>query len=61
MTNGDNIRRMTDAELVNALDTDCSRCAKSENCEHRGDPVSYGICVKGNIEWLRQEVSTNDN
>lgn len=57
MTNGDKIRAMTDEELVMDLDTDCNRCAKSEKCELRGDPVSYGICVEGNIEWLKQEVS----
>lgn len=57
MTNGDRIRQMTDEELVMTLDTDCNRCAKSENCELRGDPVGYGICVNGNIEWLKQEVN----
>lgn len=56
MTNGDRIRQMTDDELVMTLDTDCNRCVRSENCELRGDPVSYGDCVKGNIEWLKQEV-----
>ena len=56
-SNADRIRQMTDEELVMALDTDCNRCAKSENCELFGDPVSYGDCVKGNIEWLKQEVS----
>jgi hypothetical protein len=55
MTNGDKIRSMTDEELVTVLDTDCNRCVKSENCELCGDPVGYGICVKGNIEWLKQE------
>lgn len=57
MTNGDRIRQMTDEELVMTLDTDCNRCAKSENCELLGDPVGYGICVNGNIEWLKQEVN----
>ena len=56
MTNGDRIRQMTDEELVMALDTDCNRCAKSQNCNLCGTPVSYGVCVKGNIEWLKQEV-----
>ncbi len=56
-SNADRIRQMTDEELVKALDTDCNRCAKSENCELCGDPVSYGICVKGNLAWLKQEVS----
>ena len=62
MKNGDYIRQITDdEELVRFLDTDCHRCANFENCELRGDPVSYGICVKGNIEWLKQEVNTNDD
>ena len=56
ITNGDKIRQTADEELVMALDTDCNRCARSENCELCGDPVSYGDCVKGNIEWLEQEV-----
>lgn len=56
-TNADRIRQMTDEELVMTLDTDCNRCAKTENCELCGDPVSYGICVNGNIAWLKQEVS----
>ena len=57
MTNGDKIRQMTDEELVMTLDADCNRCVKSETCELLGDPVSYGDCVKGNIEWLKQEVN----
>lgn len=60
LTNGDRIRQMTDDELVTALDTDCTRCARLENCELRGDPVSYGNCVNGNIEWLKQEVEKDD-
>lgn len=59
-TRGDCIRRMSDEDLVMTFETDCNRCARSENCELRGDPVDYGICVEGNLEWLRQEVNTDD-
>lgn len=59
-TNGGRIRQMTDEELVMAVDTSCNRCASSETCELRGDPVNYGICVKGNLAWLKQECDPND-
>lgn len=60
MTIRDKLRQMTDEELVLALEADCNRCARSDGCELRGDPVDYGDCLKGNIEWLNMEACEDD-
>ncbi len=54
MTNGDNIRAMTDdEELLIAIGTGCYRCAyRNGECDS-----GYGEgCIAGNLKWLKQEV-----
>lgn len=57
-SNGDRIRKMTDdEELLSAIGTGCYRCAYNNGeCDSR-----YGEgCIAGNLEWLKQEVETDD-
>ena len=58
MTNGDRIRAMSDEELLTAIGTGCYRCAyRNGECDS-----GYGEgCIAGNLEWLKKDVSENDN
>lgn len=56
MTNGDNIRRMTDEELACFLEivaNGCSDCQMLGECAN--DPDDEGTEVHYRLKWLRQE------
>lgn len=50
MTNGDEIRRMSDEEIAFLLDNPpCAHCAYEEGCDDNAE------CSSGILEWLRKE------
>lgn len=58
MTNGDQIRKMSDEELVEKIGCACRRCVfyKSKKCVGG----VHNTCAEGNLEWLKREVKTDD-
>lgn len=59
MTNAEIIRQMTDEELVKAIGLACRRCAYC-NVENGKCTEPDKDCTDGNLEWLKQEVKTDD-
>ena len=56
LTNGDRIRQMTDEELADKLTDKCAFCAyHNAECE-----TTFCMCGEGVLEWLKQEVSEDD-
>lgn len=54
MTNADKLRQMTDWELADIMQGQCTCCAyQLTECAERG-------CKDGVYEWLKQEVQTDD-